>query len=99
MLATKMSSILTLCAANSFSDFATFLLHNQTFEWTIPTDRLRVTALGTNSNGVSLAEDIFFKAFNGLPRAGVTVSVFKLPRDPASGITISTDSPIPHLRE
>ena len=77
-----------------FTDFATFLLHNPSFEWTISTDKLRVNALGTNFDGVSLSKTVSFKAFNNLP--GVTISNFKLPSDdPAGGIHIETDSLIP----
>lgn len=77
-----------------FTDFATFLLHNPSFEWTIHTDKLRVTALGTIFDNVSLSKSISFKAFNNLP--GVTISNFKLPSDdPAGGIHIETDSVIP----
>lgn len=79
---------------NSFTDFATFLLHNPSFEWTISTNKLRLTALGTIFDDVSLSKMISFKAFNGLP--GVTIANFKLPGDdPAGGIMISTDSMIP----
>ncbi|GJJ06156.1 hypothetical protein Clacol_000345 [Clathrus columnatus] len=78
----------------TFTQFATFLLHNEEFTWTISTSQLRVNALGTNFDGVSLSKDLNFAAFNGLP--GVTISNFNLPGDdPAGGITISTDSLIP----
>ncbi|KAI9463679.1 hypothetical protein BJY52DRAFT_1404720 [Lactarius psammicola] len=64
------------------------------FTWTIHTKKLRVTALGTIFDGVSLSKDVTFKAFNGLP--GVTISNFRLPSDdPAGGIHIETDSLIP----
>ncbi len=89
--------------ASRFTSFATFLLHNPSFTWLIHTNRLRVTALGTIFDGVSLSKDVTFKAFNGLP--GVTISNFELPSDdPAGGIHIETDSLIPsparlyHLR-
>ena len=74
--------------------FATFLLHNPSFTWTIHTNKLRVIALGTIFDGVSLSKDVTFKAFNGLP--GVTISNFQLPSDdPTGGIHIETDSLIP----
>lgn len=77
-----------------FTSFATFLLHNPEFEWIISTPHLRVTALGTIFDGVSLSKNITLKAFNGLP--GVMISNFKLPSDdPAGGIHIETDSTIP----
>ena len=77
-----------------FTEFATFLLHSPSFTWTIYTNKLRVTALGTAFDGVSLSKDVNFKAFNGFP--GVTISNFQLPYDdPAGGIHIETDSLIP----
>ncbi|KAH9038716.1 hypothetical protein EDB85DRAFT_2072661 [Lactarius pseudohatsudake] len=85
---------LTITDEGQFTAFATFLLHNPSFTWTIHTDKLRVTALGTIFDGVSLSKDVTFKAFNGLP--GVTISNFQLPSDdPAGGIHIETDSLIP----
>ncbi|KAG1785555.1 uncharacterized protein HD556DRAFT_110398 [Suillus plorans] len=77
-----------------FTSFATYLLHNPSFDWTISTSSLKLTALGTIFNGVSMSKTVTLKAFNGLP--GVTISNFQLPSDdPAGGITISTDSVIP----
>lgn len=74
-----------------FTDFAAFLLHNPSFDWTISTSKLRVIALGTISDNVSLAKTVSFKAFNGLP--GVIISNFQLPSDdPAGGIRIETDA-------
>ena len=85
---------LTITDNDKFTNFATFLLHNEEFTWTISTDKVRLTALGTMFDGVSLKKDISFKAFNNLP--GVTISNFKLPSDdPAGGIHIETDSMIP----
>ncbi|KAI0631497.1 hypothetical protein C8Q77DRAFT_1218963 [Trametes polyzona] len=85
---------LSITDSEKFTEFATFLLHNPSFEWTIHTDKLRVTALGTIFDNVSLSKSISFKAFNNLP--GVTISNFKLPSDdPAGGIHIETDSVIP----
>lgn len=77
-----------------FTAFATALLHDESFEWTISTDKLRVQALGTIFDNVSLSKKVLFKAFNGLN--GVTISNFQLPHDdPAGGISIQTDSLIP----
>jgi antitoxin (DNA-binding transcriptional repressor) of toxin-antitoxin stability system len=85
---------LTITDTNSFTEFATFLLHNPSFTWTISTPNLRLTALGTIFDGVSLSKDVSFKAFNGLP--GVTISNFQLPSDdPSGGIHIETDASIP----
>lgn len=72
----------------------TYLLHNPSFDWTISTSKLRLTALGTIFDNVSLKKVISFEAFNGLP--GVTISNFKLPSDDsAGGIHIETDADIP----
>lgn len=77
-----------------FTAFATYLLHNPEFTWTISTDKLRVEALGTIFDNVTLKKDITLAAFNGLP--GVTISNFVLPSDdPAGGIHIETDALIP----
>jgi hypothetical protein len=70
------------------------LLHNPSFEWTISTPNLRLTALGTIFDHVSLSKKVSFKAFNNLP--GVTIGNFQLPSDdPAGGIHIETDAIIP----
>ncbi|KAH7926942.1 hypothetical protein BV22DRAFT_1007914 [Leucogyrophana mollusca] len=85
---------LAITDSNQFTSFATYLLHNPSFEWTISTSKLRVTALGTIFDNVSLTKSITLKAFNNLP--GVTISNFQLPSDdPAGGITIDTDALIP----
>src|ERR1700733_417744 len=77
-----------------FTSFATFLLHNPSFEWTISTPNLQVTALGTIFNNVSLSKQVTFQAFDGLP--GVTINNFQLPSDdPAGGIHIQTGTLIP----
>ncbi|KAF8629168.1 hypothetical protein AX17_005753 [Amanita inopinata Kibby_2008] len=77
-----------------FTSFATFLLHNPSFEWTISTKKLRLDALGTIFDNVSLSKTVSFRAFNGLP--GVSVNNFNLPSDdPAGGIHIETDAIIP----
>ncbi|KAK7064212.1 hypothetical protein R3P38DRAFT_3165227 [Favolaschia claudopus] len=85
---------LTITDAGKFTDFATFLLHNPEFTWTISTSKLRLTALGTIFDNVVLSKDLTFKAFNNLP--GITISNFQLPSDdPAGGIHIETDAGIP----
>ncbi|KAF9484474.1 hypothetical protein BDN70DRAFT_872495 [Pholiota conissans] len=78
----------------AFTEFAIFLLHNPSFDWTISTSKLRIEALGTIFDDVLLSKVITLKAFNGLP--GVTISNFQLPSDdPAGGIHIETDASIP----
>ncbi|KAH9934026.1 uncharacterized protein BXZ73DRAFT_100865 [Epithele typhae] len=90
----RTSGRLSITDQDQFTNFATFLLHNPDFEWTISTGALRLTALGTVFDNVQLSKDVSFKAFNNLP--GVTISNFQLPSDdPAGGIHIETDSLIP----
>ncbi|KZV76329.1 hypothetical protein PENSPDRAFT_747787 [Peniophora sp. CONT] len=88
------SGHLTITDQDGFTDFTTYLLHNEDFTWTITTDALRVTALGTAFDNVKLSKDVTLKAFNNIP--GVTISNFDLPGDAEEGgIEISTDSMIP----
>ncbi|KAJ3518119.1 hypothetical protein NLJ89_g70 [Agrocybe chaxingu] len=85
---------LTITQSSGFTEFATFLLHEPSFEWTISTPKLRVAALGTIFDNVSLSKKISLRAFNGLP--GITISNFQLPSDdPAGGIHIETGAIIP----
>ncbi|KAG5340679.1 hypothetical protein C0989_000829 [Termitomyces sp. Mn162] len=85
---------LSITDSSKFTSFATFLLHEPTFEWTVSTSKVRLTALGTIFENVSLSKVVSFKAFNGLP--GVTISNFELPSDDlAGGIHIETDTVIP----
>ena len=88
------SGQLAISDQDEFTSFAEFLLHNEEFEWTISTDRLRLYALGTIFDGVVLEKSVSFKAFNNLP--GVSIMNFKLPSDDsAGGIHIETDATIP----
>lgn len=90
----RTSGKLSITDQAAFTEFATFLLHNEAFTWEISTSKLRVTALGSNFDNVALKKSVTLRAFNGLP--GVTIHNFELPGDdPAGGITISTDSLIP----
>ncbi|EGO25193.1 hypothetical protein SERLADRAFT_448192 [Serpula lacrymans var. lacrymans S7.9] len=85
---------LTITDQAQFTAYATYIMHNPSFDWTISTTKLRLTALGTIFDNVSLTKNITLNAFNGLP--GVTISNFQLPSDdPAGGITIQTDALIP----
>lgn len=94
-----MKTVASLCMSfltfsHSFTDFATYLLHNEAFTWDLSTTKLRVTALGTIFDDVVLTKSITLKAFNNLP--GVFISNFALPSDdPAGGIHITTDVTIP----
>ncbi|KAI6135778.1 hypothetical protein EV401DRAFT_1898270 [Pisolithus croceorrhizus] len=85
------SGKLTITDQARFTAYATHILHNPSFEWTISTSQLRVTALGTIFDDVSLNKTISLRAFDNL--SGITISNFQLPSDdPAGGITIITDS-------
>lgn len=87
------SGHLTITNLGGFTDFATYILHNPSFTWTISTQHLRVRALGIAFSDVILQKDISFKAFNGLP--GVTISNFNIPSDTSDALNIQTDSLIP----
>lgn len=85
---------LTITNQGDFTAFAEFLLHNEQFEWTISTKKLRLRALGTIFDNIELTKSVSFKAFNNLP--GVSISNFQLPSDdPAGGIHVETDARIP----
>ncbi|KAI6121372.1 hypothetical protein F5141DRAFT_1186618 [Pisolithus sp. B1] len=88
------SGKLTITDQARFTAYATYILHNPSFEWTISTSQLRVTALGTIFDDVSLTKTISLRAFDNL--SGITIFNFQLPsNDPAGGITIITNSLIP----
>ncbi|KAG6891741.1 hypothetical protein C0992_006161 [Termitomyces sp. T32_za158] len=90
----RTSGHLVITDSSQFTSFATVLLHESSFEWTVSTSKVRLTALGTIFENVALSKVVSFKAFNGLP--GVTISNFELPSDdPAGGIHIETDTLIP----
>ncbi|KAJ7188457.1 hypothetical protein C8R46DRAFT_1054741 [Mycena filopes] len=85
---------LTITDVGKFTTFATFLLHNPEFTWTVTTPKLRVTALGTIFDNIAFSKNVTLKGFNGLP--GVALSNFQLPGDdPAGGIKLEVDTGIP----
>ncbi|KAJ3850500.1 hypothetical protein EV368DRAFT_84496 [Lentinula lateritia] len=85
---------LSITDLDQFTNFATFLLHNPSFSWTISSSKVQLVALGTIFDNVSLTKNVSFNAFNGLP--GVTVSNFQLPSDSSEGgINIDLDAQIP----
>lgn len=61
------TAILTISDQGRFTDFATYILLQPSFTWTVTTDRLRVKALGTIFDNVVLSKNVSFSAFNGLP--------------------------------
>ena len=76
-----------------FTDFATFILANPDFQWTVSSKRLRVRALGIAFSNVIISKNIDFKAFNGLP--GVTISNFDIPGETSNSLLIQTQALIP----
>ncbi|SCV70806.1 BQ2448_3568 [Microbotryum intermedium] len=93
--ALETTGVLTIRDLNKFTDFATYLLLNPKFTWTIMTKKLRVYALQTIFDNVTLTKDITFSAFDGLP--GVTIVNPDFPRDVPDGIALVTDTAIPSL--
>ncbi|KAJ3724969.1 hypothetical protein DFJ43DRAFT_1197841 [Lentinula guzmanii] len=88
------SATLSITDLDLFTDFATFLLHNPSFSWTISSPKVQLEALGTIFENISLTKNVSFNAFNGLP--GVTIRNFQLPSDSTEGgITIDLDAQIP----
>ncbi|KAM0750211.1 hypothetical protein T439DRAFT_247618 [Meredithblackwellia eburnea MCA 4105] len=87
------TGILTITDLSRFTDFATYILLNPSFTWTITTNTLRVSALATIFDNVTLTKQVSFQAFNGLP--GVTIQNPDFPGDAPDGIELSTDSAIP----
>ncbi|SGY79107.1 BQ5605_C008g05044 [Microbotryum silenes-dioicae] len=84
---------LTIRDLGKFTDFATYLLLNPSFTWTITTKKLRVYALQTIFDNVTLTKNITFSAFNGLP--GVTIVNPDFPSDVQDGIALVTETAIP----
>ncbi|KAG2368054.1 hypothetical protein BDR07DRAFT_1391769 [Suillus spraguei] len=62
-----------------FTSFATYLLHNPSFDWTISTSSLKLTALGTIFNGVSFN----FQLPSDDPAGGITISTDSIIPSPA----------------
>lgn len=88
------SATLQITDQDAFTEYATYILHNEEFTWTLSTDSLRVEALDTIFDGISMSKDITLKAFNNLP--GVSISNFELPSDdPEGGIHMELDVLIP----
>ncbi|KAL8278093.1 hypothetical protein RQP46_009553 [Phenoliferia psychrophenolica] len=87
------TGILTIADLGKFTNFATSILLGPSFTWTITTSKLRVFALGTIFDNVTLTKNVTFSAFNGLP--GVTIRNPDFPGDAPNGIQLVTDSSIP----
>ena len=77
----------------AFTDFASYILHNPSFTWSISSDAVVVRALGITFSKVSLTKEISLDVFNNLP--GVTVSNFDVPSEGPDYLDFSADSKIP----
>lgn len=55
------TGVLTIFNQAEFTRFASFILANPEFEWTITTNTLRVTALGTIFDNVLISKQVSFK--------------------------------------
>ncbi|WFD49313.1 hypothetical protein GLX27_003993 [Malassezia furfur] len=76
-----------------FTKFATYILHNSDFTWTISTNKLRVRALNIVFDDVKISKTLHFKAFNGLP--GVNITSFDIPGETSNALKITTGTTIP----
>ncbi|KAK0557527.1 hypothetical protein OC844_005558 [Tilletia horrida] len=76
-----------------FSDFATRILQDDSFTWTVTTDKLRVHALGLQFDNVNLTKAVSFSAFNKLP--GIKITDFTIPGQNDNSLQIATTTIIP----
>ena len=76
-----------------FTKFATYILHNSDFTWTISTNKLRIRALNIVFDDVKISKTLHFKAFNGLP--GVNITSFDIPGETSNSLKITTGTTIP----
>lgn len=53
--------VLTIVNLARFTDYATYILHNPAFTWTITSPTLKVSALGTIFNNVLISKDVTFQ--------------------------------------
>ncbi|KEI38050.1 uncharacterized protein L969DRAFT_18838 [Mixia osmundae IAM 14324] len=86
---------LTILNQDTFTGFATDILHNPSFEWYLHTTTLRVTALGTIFSNVNFGKTITLAAFNNLPGVAITFSNFPGDAPNGEGINIDTQTTIP----
>lgn len=88
------SGRLTITNLGAFTDFATFILANPSFQWTVSSNRLTVRALQIIYSNVIISKNIDFKAFNGLP--GVTTYNFDVYGETSNSLLIRTGASIPN---
>ncbi|KAK0556496.1 hypothetical protein OC844_005834 [Tilletia horrida] len=89
----RSTGTLKITDQSKFADFATSILHTESFTWTVSTDKLRVHALGLQFDNVNLTKSVSFSAFNDLP--GVTIKDFTIPGQTGDSLLIATTSIIP----
>lgn len=61
------SGRLTITNLGDFEEFTEFILHNESFEWTLSSNNLTAYALGIRFEGVQISKTITLDAFNNLP--------------------------------
>lgn len=88
------TGILTIVDQAKFTAFASYILLNPSFTWTVTTEQLRVSALGTIFDNVTLSKNVTFQAFNRLS-PGVTVTNPNFPGDAPNGIELMLDALVP----
>lgn len=84
---------LTITNLGAFTDFAIYILHNESFEWTVSSNRLTLRALEIIFSNVDFSKTIGFKSFNGL--AGVTASNFDVYGETGKSLLIRAGASIP----
>ncbi|PWZ00897.1 hypothetical protein BCV70DRAFT_84414 [Testicularia cyperi] len=87
------SGSLTITNLGRFTDFATFILHNPSFQWTVSSNRLTVRALQIIYSNVIISKNIDFQAFNNLP--GVSTFDFNVYGETSNSLLIRTGTRIP----
>lgn len=89
----RTSGRLTITDLRGFTDFATFILHNPSFQWTVSSNKVTVRALQIIYSNVILSKNIDFLAFNNLPN--VTTSNFDVYGETSNTLLIRTNAAIP----
>lgn len=79
--------------SKSFTDFASYILHNEQFTWEISSPNVTVIALGVTFSEVNLVKNVTFRAFNGLP--GVSTNSFDVPGEGDDFLEIAVGAVIP----
>ncbi|KAJ1032418.1 hypothetical protein NDA16_000444 [Ustilago loliicola] len=88
------SGHLTINNLGGFTDFATYILANPSFQWTVSSNKLTVRALEIIYRNVIISKNIDFRAFNGLP--GVTTYNFDVYGETSNSLLIRTGASIPN---